>query len=225
MGARADAYAACRERIAALVIDLDDQRAHTTVPTCPDWSVHDVVAHLAGVVDDVLAGRLKGAGTDAWTAAQVEARHRTSVAEIVDEWRAKAAAFERMLDVVGTVGAQPVADVVSHEHDIRTALGAPGARDSDGVGIALGWVSQQVIDSAARLGISLRVRSADGFDLGPEDADVVLSAGPFELLRAMTGRRSVEQLAEMHWQGDYESAIPAFWWLSLHPAAFRIDEG
>jgi hypothetical protein len=32
-------------------------------------SVHDVVAHLAGTVTDVLGGRLDGVGSDPWTAA------------------------------------------------------------------------------------------------------------------------------------------------------------
>ncbi|MGH9094841.1 MAG: maleylpyruvate isomerase N-terminal domain-containing protein [Acidimicrobiales bacterium] len=53
------AYAGCRSRIGALAGRLDETQAAATVPTCRAWSVHDVVAHVTGVVDDALAGRLE----------------------------------------------------------------------------------------------------------------------------------------------------------------------
>jgi hypothetical protein len=71
MGEVGAAYAGCRARITDLVGGLDEERASTMVPTCPDWSVHDVVAHLSGGVEDAMTGRLEGLGTDRWTAAQV----------------------------------------------------------------------------------------------------------------------------------------------------------
>src|SRR5260370_964850 len=46
-------------------------------------SVHDVVAHLAGTVTDVLGGRLDGVGSDPWTAAQVGTRRDMPIAALV----------------------------------------------------------------------------------------------------------------------------------------------
>ena len=194
------------------------------VLTCPDWSVHDVVAHLAGGVDDALSGNLEGLGTDEWTAAQVKARRETSTADVLTEWNSKAPTLERFLDPAGKLGRQAVADVVSHEHDIRTALSLPGARESDAVRIGLGFAATSLIESAETRGVSLRLRSSDGLDLGPEAATVILTGSSFELLRAATGRRSVEQLREMDWVGDPEKVIPAFAWGPLHPSEKRIDE-
>ena len=64
-------------------------------PACPGWTVHDVVAHLSGAVDDALQGRMEGAPSPAWTARQVEARHDQSVAAILAEWERSLDAPER----------------------------------------------------------------------------------------------------------------------------------
>ena len=62
-------YRAARLRIADLVNDnLGDRQ----VPATPDWSVHDVVSHLYGVMTDVSSGNLDGVATPVWTAAQVQ---------------------------------------------------------------------------------------------------------------------------------------------------------
>ena len=45
----ADEYAACRARVRTLLTSLSPDGAATVVPTCPDWTVHDLCAHLAGV--------------------------------------------------------------------------------------------------------------------------------------------------------------------------------
>jgi uncharacterized protein (TIGR03083 family) len=224
MGEVAIAYAGCRARITAIVGGIDRERTDTMVPTCPEWSVHDVVAHLAGGVADALAGNLDGLGTDEWTAAQVKARRDASTADVLTEWNSKAPTLERLLDPAGMLGRQAVADAVSHEHDIRTALSMPGARDSDAIRIGLGFAATRLIESAERHGVPLRIQSTDGLDLGPADARVTLRDDNFELLRAATGRRSVEQLRELDWDGDPESVIAAFKWGPLHPSEKRIDE-
>jgi uncharacterized protein (TIGR03083 family) len=226
MGPTGEAYAACRERIGGLVRELDDREAGVRVPACPEWSVHDVLAHVAGVVDDALAGRLDGVATDPWTAAQVEARRDKPVAVIVKEWDAAAAAFEPLLDPIGDPGRQAVADLVTHEHDIRGALRAPGARDSDAVDVGLSFLAPTLVQSAASHGVALQVRDSRTGALlaGAEDASVTLRSEPFELLRAMTGRRSVEQLRSLSWSGDVDAVIPAFTFGPFTPAASPIDE-
>jgi uncharacterized protein (TIGR03083 family) len=129
-------YEGGRRRTLELVADLDDRAAATPVPACPEWSVHDVVAHLAGVCADIMAGNVAGATTDPWTAAQVDARRERSFGEIVAEWDdvgPQGAAFAD--DFPGRLGNQFITDATVHEHDLRGALGRPGVRDSDGVRI------------------------------------------------------------------------------------------
>src|SRR5688500_3032548 len=195
----AQAYRGCRERIMALVDGIDPRQARSPVPTCPGWSVHDVVAHLAGGLADVVAGRTDGAGTDERTAEQVATRRDTPLSQVVDEWKTHAAKVEPLMGAAGEIAQQGVADIVSHEHDIRAALGVPGARDSDAVHIGLGFGASRLIASAADRGVTLRVRTTEGWERGPDDADVILTGEPFELLRAITGRRSVDQLRTLEW--------------------------
>jgi hypothetical protein len=63
-------------------------------------SVHDVVAHLAGTVTDVLGGRLDGVGSDPWTAA-VGTRRDMPIAALVDEWAEGSPQFEDGVRAVG----------------------------------------------------------------------------------------------------------------------------
>lgn len=65
---------------------------------------------------------------------------------------------------------------------------------------------------------------SDGVSFGAEDAPFTLTASPFELVRALTGRRSIEQLAEMKWEGDCSAVIPAFTYGPFTPAASPIEE-
>jgi len=224
MGPVADAYAGSRERIVELVSVLSAPEAAADVPACPEWSVRDVVAHVAGVVDDVLAGRLDGIATEPWTDAQVAAGRGRPLGELLERWCADAPRFEAMLDVVGDRGRQAVADVVTHEHDIRGALARPGARRTDAVAIGLGFTAVACADAARGRGLSLGFRSTTGEHFGPADAASVLTGPPFELLRALTGRRSEAQLLAMSWSGRADAALGGFTYGPFRPAAHAIAE-
>jgi uncharacterized protein (TIGR03083 family) len=127
-------YTEGRGRITRLVEGLSDEEAKAPVPTCPEWSVHDVLSHLAGVCADVLSGNIGGVASDGWTAAQVDARRDRSLQEVLTEWNEIAPQVEAFANnFPGRVSDQFVADATTHEHDIRLALGQPGERDSEAV--------------------------------------------------------------------------------------------
>src|SRR5918911_3351769 len=137
------AYAETRARIVELVtapgVGLD-----APVPATPEWRVRDVVAHLVGVCDDIASGNLEGVTTPPWTAKQVEKRKDASIDALIEEWARAAREVEAMIPMFpGHSGPQLVSDVVTHEHDLRGALGQPGARDSAatrvGVEFMVGW--------------------------------------------------------------------------------------
>lgn len=60
-------YAAARLRICDLVRDVEGD---TPVPGTPEWTVHDVIGHLRGIVEDALGGNLEGAPSPPWTEAR-----------------------------------------------------------------------------------------------------------------------------------------------------------
>lgn len=220
----AAAYRGVRARIVQLTGELAEQGGRTPVPPCPKWTVHDVVAHLVGVVEDAMAGRLDGVATDPWTQAQVEARRDQSIAAMLAAWSEAAPAFEDILDAVGPMGRQAVLDTVTHEHDIRTALRQAGARQSDAVTIGYEFGASVFLENAESRGIRIRLEGAGVPAYGSSDAPLRLEGTPFDLMRALTGRRSVEQIRSMTWSADCESALGVFTWGPFHPAAARIDE-
>ena len=209
------AYAGIRRRINELVADTTD-RWGDTVPACPEWRVHDLVCHVAGVVDDVLGGRLEGAGTDPWTAAQVSSRRDRPLTDVLAEWNSQAEQLEAVLDTFGPPGRQLVMDAVTHEHDLRNALGAPGARDSDAVVIGVDWLItayQGAADAAGHPGV--RVVSTDGAEASwapkiERPVVATVTATSFDLLRAFSGRRTDAEIRSLSWDGDVDAALASF---------------
>ena len=190
-------YQETRERISKLVTGLDDAALSTAVAACPGWSVRDVVAHVAAVADDWADGRLAGPPTDEETAAQIARFGGHDLAEILAAWTDAAARLDRMAETAGV--APPLGDITGHEHDVRGAIGRPGARDSAAV-----WYTSDLLLADLRTPVPLRVTVEDAqYRSGPDDgAEIRLRTTRFEALRWRTGRRSRAQLAAMDWSGD-----------------------
>jgi uncharacterized protein (TIGR03083 family) len=240
MGELGTVYERGRRRIVELVAGLDDRAAATPVPACPAWSVHDVVAHLAGVCADIMAGNVAGAATDPWTAAQVDARRERSFGQILAEWDDVAPEVAALADdFPGRLGNQFVTDVTVHEHDLRGALGRAGDRDSDGVGVGADFLVNVFLHpGVTSLGLGpLEVRAGDRTwvvgtgepptgDIGGASRAALMSTEvipeptvtptgtldveEFELFRALTGRRSAAQILRFHWSVDAEAYLPIF---------------
>jgi uncharacterized protein (TIGR03083 family) len=233
-------YAEGRQRISQLVSGLSDEQAAQPVRTCPKWSVHDVLAHVVGISADIVAGNIEGVATDPWTAKQVADRVDRSIAELLAEWESAAAQVEPIVQFFpGRVAEQLVLDLTEHEHDIRYALGRPGARDAPAIDTSLG-IAVDVLLTPALVGRGLgpvELQAGDRRKVagtgGPpvEAADelsrailigsveppppvcdpvITLEAPAFDLVRALTGRRSAKQIAAFGWSDDPTPYIPAF---------------
>ena len=187
----ADRYRRVRERVADLVLTLDPADLERSVPACPGWRVHDVVAHITGITDDALNGRLDGVATDPWTAAQVERGRGVPTADLVARWGEQAPVFEQF-----PLPVRVVIDLTTHEQDIRGAVDRPGARESDD----LLWAFDQIAGDAVDRMSGLRIE-VDGAAYGPDDAELVLVGERFEIYRVLLGRRSAEQIRGLTWRG------------------------
>ena len=194
-----DLYRAARERVTELVLGHPDgDRA--PAPATPGWCVHDLVAHLTGVAEDLLDGRVPKTGpTPEWTSGHVQRGAGASAAELLTTWAGLSPAVEELL------AARPVwpigLDVGAHEHDIRGALGDTECRDSDIV-----RAGASVLLRGLRVPRPLVVRTEhEEIRVGPEDGDPgLLTTTTFEAFRWRLGRRSRAQLAAMDWSGDPE---------------------
>lgn len=199
-------YRDLRARVSDLIRDASPAAFDGASPATPEWRVHDVLSHMVGVTDDVVNGRLDGVASDPWTAAQVDARRTRTAAQLLAEWEATAPQFEAVLDAAPPeIIGQALFDAVTHEHDIRCALGAPGARDSDAFEIAWEWL----IGARARSGgTPIRFVTERGeMVVGVGEPTYRVEAPRFELFRATVGRRSADEIARYTWDPEPNPAL------------------
>jgi len=203
-------YAVCRGRLLALAPSLTEDQIGSSLAATPPWTALDGYRHLAGVCADVLDGVMEGAGSPAWTAAQLAARAQRSLEEVCAEWGARGPECDDRMAAAGTAMAFVAFDVWTHEQDIRAAVGLPGIRD-DAVVAAL---APLVLTSfgprySATGGPPLRViLDGESSVLGDGEPRATLTTTGYELLRIVFGRRSEDQTRVAGWTGERDLVIP-----------------
>jgi uncharacterized protein (TIGR03083 family) len=232
----AAAYQETQEHLDGIVRDLTEDALRTTVPASPDWSVKDVVAHVTGLAGDALRGTIpeglnpvealndpvQAAMREDLTAEQVASRRDRSIGGILDEWSAHLEAllpmfrgelpFPRPFPFADAI---LVTDLSVHAQDVRGALGAPGDRDSQGVSVSLASYAAALGLRLALNGLPpLRIRYSEKERLaGQGEPGATWEGDRFEIVRALSGRRSGDQIMSMTWTGDptpYVPLIPAY---------------
>ncbi len=195
-----DPYAAAflesRRAIIELVDTCPEEEWLATSPLTPQWRVRDVLAHLVGVGEDIAAGRFPSGDMNAWTAAHVERGRDLSVHELAQMWSANTIA-----DAFNEAFAQMLFDQITHEYDIRYALGRPGSTDTPGIRLSVRFAKNIVRGERPVVlwldGEEWRVRGT-----ADEENPFTLTSSHFEFLRAATGRRSLQQIRAMDWSDD-----------------------
>jgi uncharacterized protein (TIGR03083 family) len=218
-----------QQRVDRLVRSLSAERLDVMVPLNPAWRVRDVVAHMAGVCEDLLSGNVpdisdpkeqpdQAIAREAWTQAQVDRRRDVPFPELLEEWDRLARSWELVLrQDPAAVGISPAVfvtaslDVGCHLHDLRHALGDPGDRDAPTTAVAFAiarsWLGMRL--DSARLP-ALRMRCADDeWVLGHRPVGHAVTGEAFELFRAITGRRHLDQLLGLDWDDDPTAILDA----------------
>jgi uncharacterized protein (TIGR03083 family) len=189
------------------------------VPCTPGWTVRDVLSHQAGVCDDVINVRIEGAGTDPWTAAQVERWRDADTRALIEQWRQQA---PQMADILQQFSqARPVFDVVTHEHDIRHALGLPGNRASE----PLSMMSRAFSSGTLPTPVTIEFDDGGTSTIDGEGGEPVTVSGmsPFELVRSRLGRRTRDQVAGYAWSEPPSDLLIDAWFV-FGPARDPIHE-
>lgn len=149
---------------------------------------------------------------------------------LLEEWSRVAppleAAPERLPEPLATIW---LLDLTTHEHDVRGALDRPGARDAPAVLVALDFmVGRGLHGQVADRGLGpLEVRTPAGrwvVGAGSGQPVAAVAAPAFDLLRALTGRRSFAQIARFEWTGDPEPFLPAFQFGTFTTRGTDLDE-
>jgi uncharacterized protein (TIGR03083 family) len=201
----AGAYIEVRDRIMSVVRAGDGA---VVVPTCPGWRVKDVVAHLTGLCEDWVDHRLDGYASEEWTAAQVDRFAACTLDDVFDRWYKASERFVLLGEdpVLGPPARWAFGDAVTHEADIRGAVGAERV-PHEAVLIALkGSISRwrEVLAQAETSALVLRAPDARDWWLGsPDDQEATFVDAPaYEFFRALTGRRSTAQMENWQWSDD-----------------------
>ena len=214
-----EAYASGYERVATFARGLDEDRLNKIVPACPEWTVKELVAHLTGVASDSLSANVAEMGQANWTQSQVDSRKDNSLEEILEEWRGITDQITPALDSLHpTLSSALIGDLVTHEHDLRNAVGDVAARDTDGVVISTGFYSMYFGKRLKDAGLpTLIVETGEHrWTAGREEPAGTVTAPLFEMLRGLTGRRTTDEVKAFDWSVDAAPYLPLF---SMYPPA------
>jgi uncharacterized protein (TIGR03083 family) len=206
-------YRAVQDSMIELYSSLSAEETMRLVPTCPEWTVKDVLAHVVGIGSDFRADRREGSGGEAWTTAQVKVRAESDVDEILAEWADLGGFMDEFFEANEDMAWALVADLVTHEHDVRLALDRPGDRTGAAVSASAQRYADRFLERVADSDLESVAVVIDGSRRGDPDVNVVLQGSAFELLRAFTGRRSLDQIETMDWgedSGRYLELISAY---------------
>jgi hypothetical protein len=186
---------------------VDDAHAEVRVPATPLWTVHDVIAHVAGITEDVMTGNMAGVTTDPWTAAQVERGRSRTLQELLTMWDSYAPMVEGFLSSPdGASAYQAVLDVHSHEADLLNALGQPVDLPDD----FLDWAGPLLEQSFHE---TLAVTGRD---------PVQVDASNLEWFRGRLGRRTEDEVRSYGWSRDPEPYLDS--WFIFGRAEVSLGE-
>jgi uncharacterized protein (TIGR03083 family) len=190
--------------------------ATAAVPACPEWTVEDVLAHVTGIAVRALAaetgesapGVTRGPGLTA----------------LLAQWEEVAGRLDRLL--AGRDGMeQMLMDAVTHEYDLRVALGEGPPPDDPAVPVALDFLGPAFSWTVVSRGLPpLRVDCGDRAWLaGADEPAVVVRGEAAELMRSLTGRRTLAQITALDWSRDPRPWLPAFAWGPFRPPSRPVE--
>lgn len=212
------AYRAVIDSVAALVAENhvpDD----LPVPSCPEWTVRDLVGHVVGICSFAI-GRMSG-----WADAG-RSSAGTDVAGLVGEWTRMGEQTERMLEAGGVRrGSLMVMDAFTHELDLRYAIGASLPADHPAYRRAFEVLLNGFSASVVAHNLPAVVIEVDGQEwrAGTGDPVATLSGDRYDVYRSLVGRRTHEQITRLGWSRDSHRWLPAFTWGPFTPPLTPVE--
>ena len=199
-----EVYATSQGRIIDTVASLDDTDLAKVVPACPDFTVHDLVAHVAGIPAALLGGNFPTGDLQEWLDAIVADHRDTATADLLNTWA------DLDSEAIANLGnGLLVADTAIHEQDLYGALGMAAERDSDEVRFALGNSIEGLASAVADAGLApLAATNDDGsWQTSDGEPGCTITASSWEACRALGSRRTADELRALPHEGDIEPYI------------------
>ncbi|MFJ9521738.1 maleylpyruvate isomerase family mycothiol-dependent enzyme [Kitasatospora sp. NPDC101801] len=209
------------DRIRQNVIELVSERselATVTVPACHGWTVRDLVDHLVDVCRQVTLG------IQVLPLRHPEPDGAAGVPELLERWTELSELLPPLTE--GLRGPIMTMDALTHELDLRRAIGAPVPLDHPAYPGSLDLVALGMGLTVAELGLpAMRVRSGgQEWRVGPGEPGVTVSGHHHDVFRSLTGRRTLDQIGALSWSGPAERWLPAFTWWPFSPPAEPTEQ-
>ena len=236
----ADVFEELRRDVVSFVEALPEEDLQRRLPAAPAWTVRDVIAHLTGDIDGINAGDFpreffRSFGDEAaiatlneWTQNHVESRKDLSLQDVLKEWDENAARVVSAMrgdspwpdDVPAFADRVLLTDLAVHQQDIFGAFGIERGRDAAPIRIAnAGYITVMGMRLASAGLPPLSLDAGDkAYVAGDGEPGATVKASRFEFFRALSGRRSPEQIRAYEWDGDPEPYISYF-----YPYGMRKD--
>jgi hypothetical protein len=199
-----EAYLNTRNRICAVVRDLPADSLDAIVPSCPDWSVKDLLGHVVGLPAAIGSGNLPDGDLDGWLRGIVDERRSQPIDDLLREWEGLDTAIAATLSMSDAL----YGDLVVHEHDLRAAVRLPDSSSFD-VDIVLPMTMSAASYWLRDTGLgAIEVRDADRVWTsgdGPIGWSIEVSA--WEAVRALNSRRTADELRSLPGTGSAEPFI------------------
>jgi uncharacterized protein (TIGR03083 family) len=230
----AAAYHDARIAMTTLAREAADKTRDTRVPACPDWTIHDLVAHVTSIASSLSSGAFPpdlnpiqfwddemAVRREEFVDQALSTRRDLPLEQLLAEWDASGTQVEGMIR-----GEEPfpkaspplaewivVTDVGVHLQDLEGALGTTTYRDALASGLSLrSYVEAMRFRSAQENLPPFRIRAGSReWVVGEGEPIATLTGDPFELGRAASGRRSPDQIRAYDWEGDPEPFIALFY--------------
>jgi uncharacterized protein (TIGR03083 family) len=216
---RGDILGFIESESAAAAATISPAALAARVPSCPDWSLTELIWHLGRVqrfwATTVRAGEAEPefpaeAGAPA-TAGELDAWFRASTRELLDAlrtvpWDTQAWTWWKEDRTVGAIGRHQVQEAAVHRWDAQLALAAPQPLPEkladDGVDEFL-WIARQMRGPAP---IAFHASdSLSTFSAGADKAVVTVSATASDLVLLLYGRVSPD---DVHVDGERSALDP-----------------
>jgi uncharacterized protein (TIGR03083 family) len=190
-----------------------------TVPSCPEWTVRELVGHLVGICSFAI-GRMSD-----WAEAG-RSSAGLGVDGLVYEWNRMGEQAEHALQATGgRRGSLMVMDAFTHELDLRYALGAALPADSPAFSRAFEVLLTGFSAAVAAHNLPAVLISVEGqeFQAGQGEPVATLSGDRYDIYRSLAGRRTLEQITQLAWSRDSHRWLPAFNWGPFNPPLHAVE--